>query len=205
MRSVQENMNVKDDFSVYGENVANRIRGANQNMRAISIAKNRIDNILFQLEMGAFSVSEEETYGARQHLYQFPYNINNRYYPEMNTSQATPTHSSDYQISVCTTSSSPYPSPSSVPSQPMHSSYTLQQPSSPYPSPSSVQSQPTHSSHTLQQQNQSTPMQYQPQTQTQIIWQSPESQQPQSQIAFPQQSSDIAELNEYLVRRANSR
>lgn len=181
MRSVQENMNVKDDFSVYGENVASRIRGANQNVRAISIAKNRIDNILFQLEMGAFSVSEEETYGARQHLYQFPYNINNRYYPEMNTSQATPTHSSDYQISVCTTSSSPYPSPSSV------------------------QSQQMHSSHTLQQQNQSTPMQYQPQTQTQIIWQPPESQQPQSQIAFPQQSSDIAELNEYLVRRANSR
>lgn len=94
MRSVQENMNVKDDFSVYGENVANRTRGANQNVRAISIAKNRIDNILFQLEMGA---------------------------------------------------------------------------------------------------------------QTQIIWQSPESQQPQSQIAFPQQSSDIAELNEYLVRRANFR
>lgn len=47
MRSVQENMNVKDDFSVYGENVASRIRGANQNVRAISIAKNRIDNILF--------------------------------------------------------------------------------------------------------------------------------------------------------------
>lgn len=65
MRSVQENMNVKDDFSVYGENVASRIRGANQNVRAISIAKNRIDNILFQLEMGAFSVSEEETYGAK--------------------------------------------------------------------------------------------------------------------------------------------
>jgi hypothetical protein len=47
MRSVQENMNVKNDFSVYGENVASRIRGANQNVRAISIAKNRIDNILF--------------------------------------------------------------------------------------------------------------------------------------------------------------
>lgn len=47
MRSIQKNVNLKDDFSVYGENVASRIRGSNQNMRAISIAKNRIDNILF--------------------------------------------------------------------------------------------------------------------------------------------------------------
>jgi len=39
MRSVQENMNVKDDFSVYGENVASRIRGANQNVR---IKKNNV-------------------------------------------------------------------------------------------------------------------------------------------------------------------
>lgn len=80
----------------------------------------------------------------------------------------------------------------------------------PYPSPSSVQCPPIHSFHTQQQQNQSTAIQYQPQTQAEVTWQphtfiTPEPQQPQSQIAFPQQSSDVAELNEYLVRRANSR
>lgn len=64
--------------------------------------------------------------------------------------------------------------------------------------------------HTLQKQHQSTPIQYQPQTQAEITCQPhtfnmPEPQQPQSQIAYPQKSSDMAELDEYLVRRANSR
>lgn len=86
MRSIQENVNLKDDFSVYGENVANIIHSSNQNVWAISIAKKRLDNILFQLEMGAISVSKEETYGARQHLYQLRNYINNRYFSEMYTS-----------------------------------------------------------------------------------------------------------------------
>lgn len=59
MCSVQDKMKQKDDFTVYGENVASRMRVANQSGRAISIAKNRIDNILFQLEMGEFSGNQE--------------------------------------------------------------------------------------------------------------------------------------------------
>ena len=55
MRSIQEDVITKDDFTVYGENVASRMRSSNQNNRAISIAKHQIDNILLQLEMGAFA------------------------------------------------------------------------------------------------------------------------------------------------------
>lgn len=184
-RSIQENVKLMDDFSVYGENVARRIRSANQNGRAISIAKNLIDNILFKLEMGVFLISEEDKFVTTQNLnlYQIPNNINNRYFPEIYTSQATPTHTSDL-ISVSS--------------------------SSPYPSPSSVQSQPMHSFHTLQQQNQSTPILYELENQSEENWQpytfnTPQLQQLQSQITFQQQSSDIAELDEFLVRRANSR
>lgn len=81
MRSIQEYMKSKDEFAVYGENVANRIHGANQNVRAISIAKNRIDNILFQLEMGAFAVSEEGTPDPRLSLYQLPNDLRSYRYP----------------------------------------------------------------------------------------------------------------------------
>lgn len=191
MRSIQENVKLKDDYSVYGENVASRIRGANQNPRAISIAKNRIDNILFQLEMGEFSISDEETHRAKQRLYQFPNYINNRNHPEMYySSQVTPTQSLD-SLSVCTTSS-PYPSPAS-----------------------DVQGQPMHSFQTLQRQHQLTPILNQPQisvteTQAEItnwephIFNTPEPPQPQSEISLPQQSSDLPELNEFLIRRSNS-
>lgn len=57
MHTMQEKVALKDDFIIYGENVASRMRIANEDSRAIAIAKNRIDGILFQLEMGDFSVS----------------------------------------------------------------------------------------------------------------------------------------------------
>jgi len=148
-----------------------------------------IDNILFQLEMAAFSISDEETHRAKQRLYQFPNNINNIKHPEMYySSKVTPTQSLD---SVCTTSSSPYPSPSS-----------------------DVQGQPMHSFQTLQQQHQLTPILNQPQinvteTQAEItnwephIFNTPKPPQPQSEISLPQQSSDMPELNEFLIHRSN--
>lgn len=84
MQSIQENVKSKDDFDVYGKNIANRILGANQNDRAISIAKHHIDNILFQLEMGAFAVSEEVTPDKRLSLYQLPNDLRSyRYHTEM--------------------------------------------------------------------------------------------------------------------------
>lgn len=55
MWSIQDQVKPKDDFAVYGENVASRMRNANQTSRAVAIAKNRIDTILFQLEMGEFA------------------------------------------------------------------------------------------------------------------------------------------------------
>lgn len=64
MCSVQESMKSKDDFTVYGENVASRMRLANKNPMAIAMAKNRIDNILFQLEMDQLSGRQTEIYTA---------------------------------------------------------------------------------------------------------------------------------------------
>lgn len=111
MRSIQEKVKFKDDSGVYVENVASRIRGANQNIQAMSIAKNCIDNILFQLEMSAFAVSEEVTPDPRLSLYQLSKNfMSYRYHPEMYySSQASPTLSS-----ASTTISSPYLSLSST-------------------------------------------------------------------------------------------
>lgn len=100
MRSVQDDLKFKDDFAVYGENVASRMRGANQSSRAISIAKNRIDNILFQLEMGEFAHNRDATHQSTT------------YY----SWQASPTSSS-----VSIPLSSPSPHPSSLPSPSTHS------------------------------------------------------------------------------------
>lgn len=54
MKSIQQNLKEKDDYTIYGENVAIRMRNAKQSNRAVAIAKNQIDNILFKLEMGEF-------------------------------------------------------------------------------------------------------------------------------------------------------
>ena len=57
MRSVQDNVTPKDHFHIYGENVASRMRLANRSSTEVAIAKNQIDNILFQLEIGLLSSS----------------------------------------------------------------------------------------------------------------------------------------------------
>lgn len=80
-------------------------------VRAISIVKNDIDNILFQLEMGSFAISEEETSDPRLSLYQLTNDFRSyRYHPIMYYPlQASPTPSSTF-----TTMSSPYTSPLST-------------------------------------------------------------------------------------------
>ncbi|XP_014246424.1 uncharacterized protein LOC106664883 [Cimex lectularius] len=44
----------KDDYSIYGKNIASRMRRADKSHRAVAIAKNHIDNVIFKLEMGDF-------------------------------------------------------------------------------------------------------------------------------------------------------
>ena len=118
MRSIQEDVITKDDFTVYGENVASRMRSSNQNNRAISIAKHQIDNILFQLEMGAFAAREVVMPDPRSHHPAV-------FYPP----QASPTSSSASMI-FDLTSSSPSPSPSVASSQSLRS-YHISQPQYP--------------------------------------------------------------------------
>ena len=52
MCSVKDATKNKDDYTVYGENVASRMRRANRSDRAVSLAKHYIDDVLFRLEMG---------------------------------------------------------------------------------------------------------------------------------------------------------
>lgn len=101
MRSVQDDLKLKDDFAVYGENVASRMRGANQSSRAISIAKNRIDNILFQLEMGEFAHDRDATHQSTSYSW----------------------HASPASSSVSIPLSSPSPHPSPLPNSSTHSFY----------------------------------------------------------------------------------
>lgn len=112
MQSIQENVKSKDDFAVYGENVASRMRGANQSSQAISIAKNRIDNILFQLEMGEFAIREVNTMSSLNRCNRVVYHPPNA---------ASPTFSS-----ASLPLSSPSPSPSATSSQSVHSFQILQ-------------------------------------------------------------------------------
>ncbi|CAG2056917.1 unnamed protein product [Timema podura] len=55
MRSLRESINCKDEFIVYGENVASRMRAAGRSYRAVSIARTHIDNIIFNLKMGFYN------------------------------------------------------------------------------------------------------------------------------------------------------
>ncbi|CAL1265199.1 unnamed protein product [Larinioides sclopetarius] len=53
--SIQEvKKQLKDDLTIYGENVASRMRNSMQGYREIAIARHEIDKILFKLEMGEF-------------------------------------------------------------------------------------------------------------------------------------------------------
>lgn len=53
MPTINETLASRDDYAVYGEKVASPMRGAKQDSRAISIAKNHIDKI-FQLAIAHF-------------------------------------------------------------------------------------------------------------------------------------------------------
>nr|CAD7579174.1 unnamed protein product [Timema californicum] len=55
MRNVRESINCKDEFTVYGETLASRMRVAGRIYRAVLISRNHIDNIIFNLEMGLYN------------------------------------------------------------------------------------------------------------------------------------------------------
>lgn len=198
MRSVQDNVKPKDDFAVYGENVASRMRGAKQDSRAISIAKNRIDNILFQLEMGELVV--------REVVMNNPASSVNTYYPvPYYPIEASPTPSS-----ASMPLSSPSPSPSATSSQ--RSLHTLQPQyqSGPQPYNSGYRAEIPWQQHSYNMPENQRPSQMSlPQQNFNLA----ETQQTQPPSSLPQQHIDTTEsrsplvmtdLHEFLAPKENS-
>lgn len=52
LKSLSEVVNTRDEHSVYGEYVANKIRNCNKSRMEISLAQRYINDILFRLDMG---------------------------------------------------------------------------------------------------------------------------------------------------------
>ena len=77
MKSVEDTMKERDDYAAYGEVVGRRMRSAKRNSRDTAILKNKIDNLLFQFEMGGIEAMDETP---------------SEYPPPATTSNATPTH-----------------------------------------------------------------------------------------------------------------
>lgn len=54
MKKLTEVVSTRDEFSVYGEHIANKLRSSGRSHREIAIAQNRIDQVCFNLIMGDF-------------------------------------------------------------------------------------------------------------------------------------------------------
>ncbi|XP_069672814.1 uncharacterized protein [Periplaneta americana] len=55
MKTLTEIVSKRDDYSVYGEHIANRLRNSGRSKFEIAIAQHEIDNICFKLTVGGFS------------------------------------------------------------------------------------------------------------------------------------------------------
>jgi hypothetical protein len=120
MRTVQEQITQKDAHSVYGENVANRMRDAGRSGHALCIAKNQIDNVLFKLEMGYFD--------ERPSLCSTPDHNSSSYYSSPQSSSVPSPADSFVDNRVFTQFETYYPpssQPSSATSLPLQHSPTL--------------------------------------------------------------------------------
>jgi hypothetical protein len=71
MKTLTERVSKCDDYSVYGEHVGNKLRSCGRSNFEISIAQHHIDEILFNLTMGAYGQhpysSTYSTHHARSH------------------------------------------------------------------------------------------------------------------------------------------
>lgn len=69
MNALIERISKRDDHSVYGEHVGNKLRSCGRSIFEISIAQHHIDEILFNLTMGAYGQHPySSTYGTHAHL-----------------------------------------------------------------------------------------------------------------------------------------
>ena len=64
MKSLVEHVTTRDKYHVFGENVAHKLRDCGRSKREVSIAQHKINEIIFNLEMGYF---EEDVTQFLQH------------------------------------------------------------------------------------------------------------------------------------------
>ena len=54
MKSLAQHVTTRDEYNVFGENVAHKLRACGRSKREVSIAQHKINEIIFNLEMGYF-------------------------------------------------------------------------------------------------------------------------------------------------------
>jgi hypothetical protein len=117
MKTLSERVSKRDDYSVYGEHVGNRLRSCGRNNFEISIAQHHIDGILFDLTMGVYGRHPHSgacgTHKVRSHS---PLTVatghqNYRYsYPSSSSSSPSPPTPSFHQSNSVPPSSTDLPS-----------------------------------------------------------------------------------------------
>jgi hypothetical protein len=65
MKTLTEIVSKRDDFAVYGEHIANKLRSSGRSLQEISIAQLHIEQICFSLVMGAYS--RNNTFGPQNY------------------------------------------------------------------------------------------------------------------------------------------
>lgn len=112
-----EKVKKRDDFSVYGEHVGNKLRSCGRSHFEISIAQHKIDDILFNLTMGVF---EQNLHTNTECTPQFVYCQN---YPHSTIhTSSSPAHNNEHYRSPSPSilSTSPSSNPPQSPQQNSH-------------------------------------------------------------------------------------
>lgn len=90
IKSLCENVLKRDEHDVFGEHIANKLRNCRKSWQEKAIAQHKINNILFQLEMGLFS-QEINNYSCSQSNERRTEPVTN----SQDTSQYSPQHSNN--------------------------------------------------------------------------------------------------------------
>lgn len=61
MKDLRENSSKRDEFRVFGELVANKLRTFSGSPRSVPVAQHRINDILFNLEMEQYTLDRNVT------------------------------------------------------------------------------------------------------------------------------------------------
>lgn len=97
MKTLTERVSKRDDYSVYGEHVGNKLRSCGRSSFEISIAQHHIDEVLFNLTMGAYGRHPYSSTYSTQHTHPaltIPAGHQNYHYSNPSSSSSSPSPSS---------------------------------------------------------------------------------------------------------------